>query len=165
MRYEIILWWMALLKSIPGKLGCWVRRNCLPSRLAKNTMIWDNVHIDSPKSLSVGCNSSINRGCVLNCGGGIQIGDNALIGPNVVIYSQNHVFVDLEVLIKNQGYIKEKVIIEDDCWIAAGVTILPGVTISQGSVVGAGSVVTKSTTPYSVNLGVPSCFIKKRDIL
>jgi acetyltransferase-like isoleucine patch superfamily enzyme len=52
--------------------------------------------------------------------------------------------------------------IEDDVWIGANVIILPGVTIAEGSIVGAGSVVTKSTEPYSINVGNPSKLIKYR---
>ena len=47
-------------------------------------------------------------------------------------------------------------------WIGAGSIILKGVTIGKGSVIGAGSVVTKSTRPYSVNVGNPCREIKMR---
>ena len=54
-----------------------------------------------------------------------------------------------------QGNIKlgNRIIIEDDVWIGANVTILKGVTVAKGSVIGAESVVTKSTEPYSINVG------------
>ena len=50
---------------------------------------------------------------------------------------------------------KGNIDVGNDVWIAADVTVLSGVYIADGSVVGAGSVVTKSTKPYSVNVGVP----------
>ena len=43
--------------------------------------------------------------------------------------------------------------------------ILPGVTIGEGAVVGAGSVVTKDVEPWSVVVGNPAKFVKKRVLM
>ncbi len=163
MKYEFILWLVHVLKLVPGKVGVFVRRKFLPFNSCNTSQVWDMVHIDSPRSLTIGSHSSINRGCVLNCGGGITIGNNVLIGPNVLIYSQNHNYKNKEIPIREQGYDKAPVIIEDDSWIAASCIILPGVKIAQGSVIAAGSVVTKNTTPYSIYAGVPAKKIGVRE--
>lgn len=151
-RYEFILWYMWFFKNIPGQLGCLVRRLFI-GNINKNSNIWDNVTIDYPSRLTVGHNSSINRGCVLNCAGEIIIGNNVLIGPNTIIYSQNHNYKNKNTLINKQGYFLDKVIIKDNVWIAANVIILPGVIIEKGSIIGAGSIVTKNTKPYSIYVG------------
>ena len=94
MRYELMLWFMCFLKQVPGRISCTLRRQLLPGQIGPGAMIWDKVQIDSPSKLSIGAQSSVNRGSVLNCGGGIEIGRNVMIGPNVVVYSQNHAFGD-----------------------------------------------------------------------
>ncbi len=162
MRYELIIWFMWLLKKVPGHIGCALRRRLLPGRIGQGTMIWDNVQIDFPAKLVIGAKSSINRGCVMNCGGGIEIGHDVLIGPNVVLYSQNHAYADPSRLISEQGYVRAKLTIEDDVWIASNAVVLPGVTVAKGCVVGAAAVVTKSTVPYGVYVGSPARRIGER---
>ena len=109
----------------------------------------------------VGDNTSINRNCILNCGGGIEIGKNVLIGPNVVIYSQNHNFSDKSKPIKDQGYSYNKVVIEDNVWIGSGTTILPGAYIENGSVIGAGTIVSRKVEATTVNYDKRSKVVKK----
>lgn len=162
MRYELILWIMWFLKQVPGRIGCALRRKLLPGRIGPEAMVWDNVQIDLPSKLSLGARSSINRGCVLNCGGEVEIKDDVLIGPNVIIYSQNHAYADTAQLISAQGYVRAKVTIEEDVWIASSAVILPGVTVARGCVIGAASVVTKSTEPYGVYVGSPARRIDER---
>jgi len=161
-KEELFRYVIFFTKIIPGLLGCKIRRFILPARVGKGSLIWDFVHIDAPSKLTMGINSSINRGCVLNCCGEIEIGDDVLVGPNVTIYSQNHNYLDKNQIISLQGYKKSKVIINNDVWVAASVVILPGVTLAQGSVIAAGAVVTKSTEEYAVYAGVPAKKIGER---
>lgn len=110
----------------------------------------------------IGKNSSINAYTLINGGGGVIIGDGVRIASHCSIISGNHNFLDVSTPIYLQGETMKGIIIEDDVWVGAGVSILDGLTISKGSVIGAGSVVTKSTKPYSINVGVPSAEIKIR---
>ena len=41
---------------------------------------------------------------------------------------------------------------------------MPGVTIGKGAVVGAGAVVTKDVPPNAIVVGVPTKFVKYREI-
>ncbi|NYR12053.1 acyltransferase [Pseudoalteromonas sp. MIP2626] len=161
-KQELYLWGMCIFKYIPGRIGSFLRGKIYGIKMGNNTYIWDSVHIDAPRKLTIGVNTSINRGSILNCWGHVEIGSNVLIGPNVIIYSQNHNYKDSSSLISDQGYKREKVIIEDDVWIAANAIILPGVTLSKGTVIAAGSVVTSSTESYTVYAGVPAKLISRR---
>lgn len=162
-KYEMILWLMFFLKNVPGHLGITLRNLIIPYRQGKNVKVWDSVQIDYPAKLVIGDYSSINRGTIINCGGGVKIGKNVLIAPNVIIYSQNHNYKDKTIHIKDQGYIYKETIIEDDVWIAAGCIILPGVRVGKGSVIGAGSVVTKDVGEYRIVVGNPAKSIGVRD--
>lgn len=163
-RYELVMWGLALFKAIPGRIGCAVRRMALPGSYASGVMIWDGVHVDSPSRLKIGERSSINRSCVLNCAGGVDIGRDVLIGPGVVVYSQNHRYADANVPISRQGYDTARVVIQDDVWIGARAVILPGVTLGRGAVVAAGAVVTKDVPPFVVVGGVPARAIASRGL-
>lgn len=155
-RYEAIMWINHFLKFIPGYIGCYVRRTLLPIKSSPNVLIWDNVQIDSPSKLIIGRNSSINRGCIINCAGWVEIGQDVLIGPNTIIYSQNHNFADNKKLINEQGYEIKKVTIRNNVWIGANVIILPGVTIEDNVVVAAGSIVTKNLEKNYLYIGSPA---------
>lgn len=154
--YELKIWFLWFLKLIPGQFGCALRRRLLPSCLADGVMVWDGVQIDYPSKLRVGARTSINRGSILNCGGGISIGRDVLIGPGVVIYSQNHEYRNPDALISSQGYVHKPVTIGDDVWLAARAIVLPGVEIGNGAVVASGAVVTKSVPAFAIVAGVPA---------
>ncbi|WP_198133802.1 acyltransferase [Anaeromyxobacter dehalogenans] len=150
------------VKSVPGNIGCALRRAVLPAAIAKGAKVWDGVQIDMPSKLRIGLRTSINRGTILNCGGGITIGDDVLIGPDVIVYSQNHNYKDASRLVAEQGYSFAPVVIGDDVWIAARAVILPGVELGRGAVVASGAVVTKNVPPYTLVGGVPARALGRR---
>jgi maltose O-acetyltransferase len=153
---EALTWYRAFLRSIPGEIGCWVRRHFYGFRSGARTRILSGVIIHYPDRLVIGNDVGISDGCQLNAGGRIEIGDGVLIGPHVLIWSQNHAYEEKDLPIREQGYKWSKVTIEDDVWIGAGAIILPGVRLSRGTVVAAGAVVTRSTDSYSIVAGVPA---------
>lgn len=112
--------------------------------------------------IEIGDNCYINPYCVLYGHGGLKIGNNVLIDAHCTIIPANHIYEKVDTPIAFQPEIRRGIIIEDDVWIGTGVKILDGVRISQGSIIGAGSIVTKTTEPYSINIGSPSKKIKSR---
>ncbi len=54
------------------------------------------------------------------------------------------------------------VVIGHDVWIGHGAILLPGVRVGTGAVIGAGSVVTKEVHPYTIVVGNPAKFIRRR---
>ncbi|TWT81166.1 putative acetyltransferase [Planctomycetes bacterium CA13] len=162
MRKEIIEWWRALLRAIPGRIGVTARKRWYGFHVAKGARILSHVLIYYPENLTIGLNSAITAYCQLNAKAGIEVGENVLIGPGTFIWSQNHKMRDATVNIRDQGYERAPVVIEDDVWIAARCVVLPGVRLAKGTVVAAGAVVTRSTEPYSIVAGVPAKQIGSR---
>ena len=121
----------------------------------------------SYKSISLGNDIYIGPNAIFSASGShLTISDKVLFGPNVTIMCGNH---NAKVIGKYMFDVHEKmedddlpVVIEEDVWIGANVVILKGVTIARGSIVGAGSLVTKSTLPYSINIGAPAKLHKFR---
>lgn len=134
-------------------------------KLGKKTTIGPGFIATSPKTISIGSYTNINRNCLFGAyrDSKIIIGDNVMMGANVSIYSANHNFTDTNIPMNQQGFIGEDVIIEGDVWIGANSIILAGVHIKTGSIIAAGAVVTNNVEPYSIVGGNPAKLIKHRN--
>jgi len=155
-----------------------------------NVLFEDNTVLDAKgddnEGIQIGSNVVINRNSIISCtGGDIEIGDFSNIGPNNIIISEsivkigkyvftggqtymiaggNHTFDRREIPIRFQQSIsKGGIIMDDDIWIGASVTILDGVRIGKGAIIGSNTLVQKRIRPYTINIGVPSQVVKKRD--
>ncbi|MCQ2965827.1 MAG: CatB-related O-acetyltransferase [Alphaproteobacteria bacterium] len=63
---------------------------------------------------------------------------------------------------KNDLPLKGDTIIENDIWIGQNAVILPGVHIGNGAIIGANSVVGSDVDPYTIVVGNPAKFLRKR---
>jgi glycosyltransferase involved in cell wall biosynthesis len=109
-------------------------------------------------NFTIGCNSVINRNCLLDNRAHIEIGDNVSISHNVKIYTGGHK-IDSSFFEFFQSGVK----IESEVCIFSNVIIQPGIHISRGAVILPGSVVTKNVEEYSVYGGNPAVKIKDRN--
>ena len=57
---------------------------------------------------------------------------------------------------------KGNIDIGNDVWIGQGVLIMSGVTIGDGACIGANTVVSKDIPPYTIAVGAPMKFVRKR---
>lgn len=126
---------------------------------SKDSRISRNVDIRSPKRISIGKHTSINKNVVLDGRGGfLRIGDNVDIAQDSKIWTLQHDY--------NSPYYEAKggnTCIEDYVWIASGATILPGITVGKGSVIATGAIVTRNVEPYSIMAGIPAKKIGERN--
>jgi maltose O-acetyltransferase len=160
-KAEASMWRMAVLRCIPGRIGCFIRNKLLPYKSGQQCTVWEHVQIDGARSIGFGDYVSINRYSILHGDGGITIGDHVLVGPRVTIYSQNHSYSDREVPIDSQGYVRKPVVIGSNVWIAANAIILPGVTIGDDVIVAAGSVVSRDVADGTIVAGNPAKVIRE----
>lgn len=124
---------------------------------------YDSICKPGPNIL-IGNNVFVGNNCEFNITEMISIGDDCLIASGCKFIDHDHGTKDSARNINQQNLISEKILIEKNVWIGTNCVILKGVHIGQGSVVGAGSVVTKSIPKNQVWGGVPSKFIKFRDL-
>lgn len=110
-----------------------------------------------PKNISIGKDTIVGEGAVLDGRAEIKIGEHVDIASEVMIYNGEHDLND-----ENFKANFEPVIIEDYVFIGPRAIILPGVTIGRGAVVGAGAVVTKNIEPFVIAGGVPAKPIGER---
>jgi len=126
--------------------------------LGKRTAIHSTVKFTHISNFSIGNNSTVNNGCLLDNRKGIYIGDNVNISHNSKIYTLGH---DIDCSnFKAKG---ASVYIDDYVCIFSNVLICPGVSIGKGAVVMPGSVVVKDILEYEVVGGNPAKFIRYRN--
>lgn len=107
------------------------------ANIGKNVSFFgDVVIVGNPKRLTIGDNTSINHGVILNCGSELIIGKNC----HISYYSQLHP-IKLNLKSKSRKHIGKKIIVEDNVWIASGVIVCYGVTIGKNSIISANSLV------------------------
>jgi hypothetical protein len=57
---------------------------------------------------------------------------------------------------------EHQVTIGHDTWLGHGAIVMPGVTIGTGAIVGSGAIVTKDVPPYTIVVGNPATFLRRR---
>jgi virginiamycin A acetyltransferase len=105
----------------------------------------------------LGARVTINSGCVIYTGNGLEIGDDVSIAANCVFAPVNHEYKDKSRKIRDQRFQPSRggIIIEDDVWIGASCVVLDGTKIEKGCVIGAMSLVRGTLPAWSVSAGNP----------
>lgn len=123
-----------------------------------NVIIKPNVKIKYPWFFSIGSNSWIGEGCIIDNIGFVRIGSNVCISQGVMIISGNHDWnkVTFDLLV-------EKIIISDYVWLGAKSIILPNSIIAESVVICAGSTVSGKTKKNGIYNGNPIKLVKYRN--
>lgn len=146
-----------LLPVVPFWLPRSLYLKMIGLKIGKKSFIMRRSYIVSPRHISIGDYSHINRGCLLDGRGGITIGDNVSVSHNVSIVTGGH---EHRSKTFEGRYLPIK--IEDYVWLGVNSTILQNVTVGEGAVVCARAVVTKDVEPYTIVGGVPAKVIGTR---
>jgi maltose O-acetyltransferase len=111
----------------------------------------------NPSNISIGTDTIIGEGVVLDGRDKLSIGNHVDIATDVMIYNAQHA-------IESHDFkaVRQPVRIDDYTFIGPRVIILPGVVIGKGAVVAAGAVVTKEVKPFEIVGGVPAKVIGER---
>lgn len=126
-------------------------------KIGKGSVIHTKARFYDPKNISIGEDTIIGEGVVLDGRDLLKIGNHVDIASEVMIYNSQH-----DVNEENFTATNAPVKIEDYVFIGPRVIILAGMTVSRGAVVGAGAVVTKDIPPYAIVGGVPAKIIGER---
>lgn len=128
-------------------------------KIGKGSTIHMQAVFYDPRNITIGEDSIIGEGAVLDGREKLTIGNHVDIASEVMIYNGQHDIND-----EKFKAVFAPVIIEDYVFIGPRAIILPGVTIRKGAVIAAGAVVTKDVEEFSVVGGVPAKEISERKI-
>ncbi|WP_330339910.1 acyltransferase [Streptomyces sp. NBC_00557] len=142
-----------------------VRQNvhlCHGVRIGMGSVLW------APRSLSVGRDVYIGKGCTIEVDG--TIGDCVLIANRVGIVGRtDHAMRQVGIAVRHADWVGDHphrlsrpVHIGPDVWIGYGAVVLSGLTIGRGAVVAAGAVVTADVLPYDIVAGNPAVPVGRR---
>lgn len=134
--------------------ACWRYFFC---SFGDGSLIHGRIFVHYPEQVSVGANTTVNQGVILNARAPIKIGNNVHISYGAIITAGK---LDIEQAFINRSHQAQEIVIEDGVWIGSGAIILPGVRVHKGSVVGAGSVVTKNVPSLTIVVGSPARVLK-----
>jgi len=107
--------------------------------------------------ISIGKDTIIGEGVVLDGRDKLTIGDHVDFASDVMVYNAQHDIHSDDFHAENGP-----VVVGDYVFVGPRAVILPGVTIGKGAVVGAGAVVTKDVEPFAIVGGVPAKVIGER---
>lgn len=147
---------------LPKSVGAGWKRFLLRSfgaRIHKTAMIYSSARIFYPKNLVMDEYSCLASD--VNCYNvaPIKIGAQTTVSQGAYLCTASHDISD-----PKHRLITAPITIESQAWIASEAFVGMGVTIGEGAVVGARAVVTKDVEPWTVVVGNPAKFIKKREI-
>lgn len=164
-RYIIFTLWQIIFDMLPFfPLRIWWLQ-IWGAKIGVNTVVdkIDFMNLDQTglKGLTIGNNSFIGRGTLLDLAGKITMGSYATVGPRVIILSHFKVGILEHPLLHIYPSKKLHTTIEENTFVGAGAVLTAGVKIGQGSVIGAGGVVNQSIPARTLAAGVPAKVIKK----
>jgi len=111
----------------------------------------------NPRSVTIGRNSIINRGVLLDGRFPLTIGSNVSVSEEVMFVTLEH---DPDSpTFENRG---APIVVQDRVFVGTRALILPGVTVGEGAVIAAGAIVTRDVEPYTIVAGVPARFLRQR---
>ena len=133
--------------------------NMFGADIAKSCFIHRSSNIEFPWNLSMKHLSSIGENATLRCADKISIGEKCTIGRNCYFITGSHNIDSVHF----EQYTKP-IVVGSGTWLTTAVYVMPGVTIGEFTVAYAKALIVKDVAPYSVVGGIPSKYIKKREI-
>lgn len=156
------------------------------TKIGTNVLISKKASIYSPQKMTIGNNVRIDDFCILS--GRIDIGSyihiaaySALFGGDKGIEFKDFCGVSSRTTIyaitddyygesltnpmvpdKHKKVYSEKVVLEKHVLIGTSSVVLSGVILAEGSSFGAMFLITKSSEPWSINIGIPARKIRNR---
>ena len=158
----IFEFWVFIIHLVGHIPSHYVRRFFYRSagvKIGKGSSLHMGIRFYDPRNISVGNDTIIGEGTVLDGREKLMVGNHVDIASEVMIYNSKH---DIE----NEYFlpVSSPVTIEDYVFIGPRSIILPGVKIGKGAIVAAAAVVTKDVPPYAIVAGVPAKIIGERKL-
>lgn len=130
-------------------------------KIGKGSTIHTRARFYNSRNISIGRDSIIGEGVVLDGRASLAIGDHVDFASEVMVYNSQHNINESD-FADPEKVVLEDVLIGDYVFVGPRAIILPGVKIGKGAVVGAGAVVTRDVDEFKIVGGVPAVVIGER---
>ena len=137
---------MALLRMFGAKVG-------------KGLVIKVKVRVKYPWRLVIGDNCWLGESVWIDNLENVTIGNNVCISQGAMLLTGNHDYTQSDF-----PYRLGKIVLDDGVWIGAQSVVCPGVTCKSHAILTVNSVATKTLEPWSIYMGNPAVFIRKREM-
>jgi putative colanic acid biosynthesis acetyltransferase WcaF len=132
---------------------------CFGARIGRHVHFYPSSRVYFPWNLSVGDWSAVGEDVLIYNLGPVTIGSKATVSHRAHLCAGTHDYRKTDLPL-----IKPPISIGDHAWICADAFVGPGVVVGEGAVVGARAVVLRPVEPWSVVVGNPARFVKKRQM-
>jgi putative colanic acid biosynthesis acetyltransferase WcaF len=164
-KIKLVIWeitWLIFARPIPRRmLCCWkiFLLRLFGAKIHKHAIIYSSARIYMPWNLEMDAYACL--GPEVDC----YNVDKVIIGAGSTVSQKSFLCAGSHDISKrDKPRIFKRIVIEDQAWIAADAFVGMGVTIGQGAVVGARASVFTDVAPWTVVVGNPAKFIKRRTI-
>lgn len=145
--------WLLLAAWTPPPLHRWriLLANCFGARIDPSVSLYSSVRIWYPPNLTMGAQSSLDRG--VNCYnmGPIMIGQRAVISQGAFLCSGTHDVHSAHFQIEARP-----IMIGAGSWVCAEAFVAPGVTVGEGAVLAARGAAFHDLKPWTIYRGNPA---------
>lgn len=155
--WEVINYKLRIVGYIPSHLFRRFYYRLFGLKIGKGSTIHMGAVFYDPRNISIGKDSIIGEGAVLDGRDKLTFGNHVDVATEVMFYNGEHDIND-----ENFKPVFAPITVEDYVFIGPRAIILPGVTIKRGAVVAAGAVVTKDVEEFTIVGGVPARPIGER---
>jgi putative colanic acid biosynthesis acetyltransferase WcaF len=160
-RVAWTLAWTLLAAWTPAPFHAWRRvlLRLFGARIAPGAHIYPSARIWYPPDLDMGPFSCLGPRVDCYSMAMISLGAYATVSQDAKLCAGSHDIAD-----PNCQLVARPIVIGEQAWIAAGAFVGPGVTIGAGAVLGAQAVAFTDLPEWTVHIGNPAVFLKKRII-
>jgi len=130
-------------------------------KIGKGSAIHTRARFYNSHNISIGEDSIIGEGVVLDGRAKLVIGDHVDFASEVMVYNSQHDINESD-FANPEKVVLEDVFIGDYVFVGPRAIILPGVRVGKGAVIGAGAVVTRDIGEFKIVGGVPAVVIGER---
>ena len=156
------LWMLAqpLFRFSPRPLFGWRRflLRCFGATVGLQVHIYPSARIEIPWNLRIGDQASLGENVLVYSLGPVDIGARATVSHNAHLCAGSHDYRDPRLPL-----LRLPISIGADAWICAQAFVGPGITVGEGAVVGAAAVAMRNVDPWTVVVGNPARFVRKRE--
>lgn len=130
---------------------------CFGATLGRHVHIYNSVIIYFPWNLNAGDYAAIGERALIYNLGRVTIGARATISHGAHLCAGTHDYTK-----KDFPLLRPPIDIGEMAWICADAFIGPNVSIGEGAIVGARAVAVKDVAPWTIVIGNPARFVRKR---